>query len=58
MLIVIGSETKKSLGWFCNLDGGRSRSFYETSQITILVDPTSVKFDYWVKNVELGWASN
>ena len=54
MLIVIGSETKKSLSWFCNLDEGRSRSFNETSQITILVDPTSVKFDYWVKNVELG----
>ena len=31
ILIVIGSKTKKSLGWFCNLDGGRSRSFYETS---------------------------
>ena len=32
----------------------RSRSIYETSQITIWVDLTSVAFDYWVTNVELG----
>ena len=31
ILIVTGSKTKKSLGWFRNLDGGRNRSFYETS---------------------------
>ena len=37
----------------CNLGGGRRRSFYETSQITIWVDLTSVEFDYWVTNVEL-----
>ena len=42
MLIVIGSKTKKSLGWFCNLDGDRSQSFYETSEIAILVDLTSL----------------
>ena len=58
VLIVIGYETKKSLGWFCNLGRGRSWSFYETSQIAILVDLTSVEFDYWVTNVEFGWASN
>ena len=34
---------------------GRRRSFYETSQITIWVDLTSVQFDYWVTNVELSW---
>ena len=42
MLIVIGSKTKKSLGWFCNLDGDRSQSFNETSEIAILVDLTSL----------------
>ena len=38
----------------CNLGGGRRRRFYETSQINIWVDLTSVEFEYWATNVEFG----
>ena len=54
MLIVIGSETKKSLDWFLQFRWGvEVEVFYETSQITIWVDLTSIEFDYLVTNVEL-----
>ena len=58
MLIVIGSETKKSLSWFLQFRWGPGvevEVFMRlVSQITIRVDLTSVEFDYWVTNVELG----